>query len=151
MRNKPATVSLKLPPEFIELCKRDLVTPETVLRGFIADLCSLHNYAERPRDDGYQSNGSMESWLAFTYYQRVGYRQRAGAAKPRVPSPPQSDRPMMHVYRRAKGGDTWHFCRNCSKWPTKNYDERQYKRLPRSGQLCNECRSREANNHRQKR
>jgi len=22
------------------------------------------------------------------------------------------------AYRRQKNSDTWHFCRNCSKWPT---------------------------------
>lgn len=34
-------VTIELPIEFIELCVRDQVEPQTVLRGFIADLCGL--------------------------------------------------------------------------------------------------------------
>ncbi len=77
--------ALKLPKEFIELCKRDRVTPETVLRGFIADLCGITNWAypdqsegrlPRPKD-GYESNGSDERELAYQYYDRVGYPYRA--------------------------------------------------------------------------
>jgi hypothetical protein len=45
------------------------------------------------------------------------------------------------AYRRKKGSDTWHWCRNCSKWPTSSYDERTSK--PSSGELCNECQSKE--------
>ncbi len=41
------------------------------------------------------------------------------------------------AYRRKKGYDTWHWCQNCSNWPTSNYDESQSK--PSSGELCNEC------------
>jgi hypothetical protein len=32
---------VRLPPEFIELCTSDGTTPDEVLRGFVADLCSL--------------------------------------------------------------------------------------------------------------
>ena len=46
-------------------------------------------------------------------------------------------------YRRKKGSDTWHYCRNCSKWPTSDYDEQHSK--PITGELCNECRGKEAN------
>ena len=78
-------IALKLPEEFIELCERDRVKPETVLRGFIADLCGIVNWAHpdksegrfpRP-NDGYQSNGSDERQLAGEYYNRVGYAYRA--------------------------------------------------------------------------
>jgi hypothetical protein len=68
------TVTLDLPPEFIALCRRDQVTPETVLRGFIADLCGIMNWANNPRADGYSSNGSDERRRAEDYYERVGYR-----------------------------------------------------------------------------
>lgn len=44
-------------------------------------------------------------------------------------------------YRRVKGRDAWHWCNNCSKWPTKDYEERNTK--PTSGELCNECKSKE--------
>jgi hypothetical protein len=67
------TLTLKLPDEFIELCRRDGVLPETVLRGFIADLCGITNYADAPRDDGYASHGSDERDMAYEYYERVGY------------------------------------------------------------------------------
>jgi hypothetical protein len=66
-------LTLKLPDEFIELCRRDGVTPETVLRGFIADLCGIMNHVDDPRDDGYSSNGSDERDMAYAYYARVGY------------------------------------------------------------------------------
>lgn len=74
-------VNIKLPRELVELCKRDKVEPETVLRGFIADLCGIQNWVypdpsqgrfPRPRD-GYNSNGSDERMLAREYYERVGY------------------------------------------------------------------------------
>lgn len=47
----------------------------------------------------------------------------------------------MTAYRRKKGKDTWHWCRNCSNWPTFYYDERSSK--PTSGELCNECLSKD--------
>jgi hypothetical protein len=45
-------------------------------------------------------------------------------------------------YRRRKGRDTWHWCRNCSNWPTRNFNERQIK--PTSGELCNQCQAKTA-------
>lgn len=27
------------------------------------------------------------------------------------------------TYRKKKGSDTWHWCRNCSNWPTSNFEE----------------------------
>jgi hypothetical protein len=66
-------ITLTLPAEFIELCKEDKTDPETVLRGFIADLCEIISWADRPRTDGYNSNGSDERGMARAYYERVGY------------------------------------------------------------------------------
>ena len=44
-------------------------------------------------------------------------------------------------YRRKAGSDTWHFCTNCSNWPTGregvDYVTRSSK--PNSGELDNEC------------
>lgn len=37
--------------------------------------------------------------------------------------------------RRKHGSDTWHFCRNCSNWPTSDYIEG----TGNSGEKCNEC------------
>lgn len=46
------------------------------------------------------------------------------------------------TYRRKKNSDVWHFCRNCSNWPTADYDEQQTR--PTSGELDNECRSKQS-------
>ena len=45
------------------------------------------------------------------------------------------------TYRRRTSGDTWHFCTNCSLWPTSDYKEQQGK--PTTGELCNQCRSKD--------
>jgi hypothetical protein len=70
---KTARLTLELPPEFIALCREDNVPPEVVLRGFIADLAGIMNWASAPRADGYSSNGSDECRYAMEYYERVGY------------------------------------------------------------------------------
>ena len=41
------------------------------------------------------------------------------------------------AYRRRKGKDTWHWCKNCTNWPIYDYEEKPTK--PTSGELCNEC------------
>lgn len=50
---------------------------------------------------------------------------------------------MAKVYRRRKDSDTWHFCRNCTNWPTSNYEETYTK--PSTGELCNQCLDKERN------
>lgn len=76
MPRKTHRLTLELPPEFIELCQADDVPPEVVLRGFIADLACIHNWADNPRSDGYSTNGSDERMFAMQYYERVGYSMR---------------------------------------------------------------------------
>lgn len=66
-------LTIELPEEFIELCEADGVTPEIVLRGFIADVSGIVSWAANPRTDGYNSNGSDERSMAQEYYERVGY------------------------------------------------------------------------------
>lgn len=66
-------ITIDLPEEFIELCQQDEIEPEQVLRGFIADLAEIMNWASDPREDGYSSNGSDERMKAREYYERVGY------------------------------------------------------------------------------
>lgn len=44
-------------------------------------------------------------------------------------------------YRKRRGSDTWHWCTNCSNWPTSDYEEREGK--PTSGELCNECKGKD--------
>ena len=50
---------------------------------------------------------------------------------------------LKMAYRKRKDKDTWHFCSNCSNWPTSNYDEKQTK--PANGELCDECKSKQKN------
>ena len=49
----------------------------------------------------------------------------------------------MRSWRRKKGSDAWHFCTNCSNWPTNDYEE--VKTKPTSGQFDDECLSKDAN------
>lgn len=44
------------------------------------------------------------------------------------------------AYRRKKDSDTWHWCRNCSRWPTSDYVEQQNRP---AYDLCNECKGKE--------
>ncbi len=46
----------------------------------------------------------------------------------------------MAEYRKRKGTDTWHWCKNCSNWPTSNYDS---KTTRPAYDLCNECKGKE--------
>ena len=46
-------------------------------------------------------------------------------------------RSSVVTYRRRTSNDTWHWCRNCSTWPTNDYEESLSK--PTVGELCNEC------------
>ncbi|MDE3010837.1 MAG: hypothetical protein KGI67_08120 [Pseudomonadota bacterium] len=73
MPRKNRRLTIELPPEFIALCEQDKIAPEVVLRGFIADLCSIMSWQSNPRTDGYSSNGSDERTYARAYYERVGY------------------------------------------------------------------------------
>jgi hypothetical protein len=66
-------LTLELPCEFIGKCEFDHVSPERVLKGFIADLCHLINTNAHPRYDGYASNGKDERRLAGEYYAQAGY------------------------------------------------------------------------------
>ena len=66
-------LTIELPKEFIALCEKDGVKPEIVLKGFIADVTGIMSWADKPRKDGYSSNGSDERMIARDYYRRVGY------------------------------------------------------------------------------
>jgi len=51
----------------------------------------------------------------------------------------RSARPIREVvYRRRRNSETWHFCTNCSYWPTRNY---LYTKKPSRGQLCKQCKT----------
>lgn len=48
------------------------------------------------------------------------------------------------AYRSERGSQIWHFCSDCSEWPTDDYDEGPVP--PTTGQLCNECRAKSQEN-----
>jgi hypothetical protein len=90
MKRRKQKLTLHLPDEFLDLCQQDLIEPEFVLRGFIADLCGIMSWQSNPRTDGYCSNGSDERQFAHDYYERVGYPYWAcfkrDAEQPKSPS-----------------------------------------------------------------
>jgi hypothetical protein len=45
-------------------------------------------------------------------------------------------------YRKRHDHDSWHWCRNCTNWPTSNYTESD---TAGSGEKCNECLAKERN------
>ncbi len=45
------------------------------------------------------------------------------------------------IYRKTKHTTVWHWCRNCSHWPTSEYIEQEG--LPFTGELCYECKTRQ--------
>jgi hypothetical protein len=53
-------------------------------------------------------------------------------------------------YRRRHGSDTWHWCTNCSEWPTAagSYVEEDLPagQRPSDGELDNQCLGKERNN-----
>jgi len=46
------------------------------------------------------------------------------------------------MYRRRKNSDTWHWCKNCSNYPTGS-DVETRRSKPKTGELCNECKSKQ--------
>lgn len=62
---------IDIPDEFFVLCGHYKGTPESVLRGFIADACEIKSYVSEPRADGYCSNGSDERGMAVDYLDRA--------------------------------------------------------------------------------
>lgn len=42
------------------------------------------------------------------------------------------------AYRKRKNSDTWHFCRNCTNWPTAAESVEQQNK-PTSGEFCDQC------------
>jgi uncharacterized protein (DUF433 family) len=46
--------------------------------------------------------------------------------------------PSTRTCRRMPGGDMWHFCKNCTTFPSTNYEEKAYSD-EMAGGLCDEC------------
>lgn len=57
----------------------------------------------------------------------------------------------MPYYRKKRGTDTWHWCKNCTNWPTSDSDYVEEwhdgKERPKSGELDNQCLSKEKANN----
>lgn len=49
----------------------------------------------------------------------------------------------MVIYRKRKDSDTWHWCRNCSNWPTSDFYEIDSSTRPSTGELDDECLAKE--------
>ncbi len=47
------------------------------------------------------------------------------------------------MWVRANERDTWHWCSNCSKYPSGS-DVDKSSTKPTSGELCNECKAKQA-------
>jgi hypothetical protein len=71
IKDQTTALEICIPPEFANTCAERGLTPEIVLRGFIADLCALHNFVANPRADGYSSNGSDERMMAREWFDRA--------------------------------------------------------------------------------
>jgi hypothetical protein len=67
MVNGKRSITVELTFEFQQLCQDDGVSPERVIRGFIADLCHTEG-----------TSGSDERRLAVQYYVRCGYPYMRG-------------------------------------------------------------------------
>lgn len=48
----------------------------------------------------------------------------------------------MPTYKKRKDSDTWHWCTNCSNYP-RGTDVDTRDRKPSSGELCNQCLSKD--------
>lgn len=52
----------------------------------------------------------------------------------------------MAIYRKRKDSDTWHWQQDCSNYPTKVESVQKYEK-PKSGELCNQCKSKAEHKH----
>lgn len=72
--------------------------------------------------------------------QRLWYRILFGHSRREAQQPEAAAKALE--YRKGSGQTTWHFCPNCSNWPTTNYHSRIKATI---GELCNECQAKLAN------
>ena len=64
-------IPVAVPLEFFELCSRMRTDPETVLKGFIADVCSLASTPELPRADANMNHGTEAKRKARDYLRQA--------------------------------------------------------------------------------
>lgn len=53
--------------------------------------------------------------------------------------------PATGPWRRRNDSDAWHFCTNCTQYPSGATDKVSYTK-PTSGEFCNQCLRKAANN-----
>ncbi|PRP68773.1 hypothetical protein BUE93_20195 [Chromobacterium amazonense] len=70
-RDQTIAISVRVPPEFLQECKRYQLAPEALLRSFIGDVSGIRNWSKCPRADGYSSNGSDERDMAEAWLERA--------------------------------------------------------------------------------
>jgi hypothetical protein len=53
----------------------------------------------------------------------------------------------MPYYRKKRGTNIWHWCKNCRAWPKEDYDEEWHisEKRPIGGELCDQCKSKADN------
>ena len=49
----------------------------------------------------------------------------------------------MKLYKRQKGHATWHWCKECSEYPTMRSDVQATAYRPLVGEFCQQCKSKE--------
>jgi len=47
----------------------------------------------------------------------------------------------MPEYRKRKGSDAWHWCKNCTNWPPLSQNPVVKHSKPTTGEFCNECKA----------
>jgi len=61
--------------------------------------------------------------------------------QPRAKNSAPKESAVEYRKRRGLTDDTWHWCRNCSNWPTSNFESTLVK--PTTGELCLQCTTKE--------
>ena len=61
----------------------------------------------------------------------------------RYPDPGKQEGTRMKLYKRRKGHDTWHWCKECSEYPTMRSDVQATAYRPLVGEFCQQCKSKE--------
>lgn len=89
IEDRSVSVTLRVPHEFVEECKRYGMTPEEMLQGFACDAAGIMNYVVNPRADGFGSNGSDErdmadAWMQRAYFAQFEEAEEAAAAAERL-------------------------------------------------------------------
>ena len=71
--------------------------------------------------------------------------RRGGFAGPATQEEASEKGGNMPEYRKKKDTDAWHWCKNCSKWPTSEYVKEWHSgtERPKTGELDNECKDKE--------